>query len=282
MKIKFNLLKEKLTNQGLELQVSECLHENKIVDKIVLKSIYKPLSKDENDKLFIVKNIQSSEIKFEPNTSELIIDSPSFVIFPAKIDFLFAAKKITKIRLSNSNEQFKKIIEEDKDEYFFIINRIKNHSFLSASSGTKMLILSANSFQTLERSTLFHPEPLKIFVRSPKNNNNYYLIKCQSDLTAIGLKNYKKIRIISPEKINDGDMIKFDLTNLKDILQRDEEDEILRIDNDYRSFTKIQDGSVVSPQQQAQRDIQKQIKKFLKKYQNEQAGKINDCQKNLE
>ncbi|CAJ0762080.1 2611_t:CDS:2, partial [Entrophospora sp. SA101] len=267
MKIKFNLLKEKLTNQGLELQVSECLHENKIVDKIVLKSIYKPLSKDENDKLFIVKNIQSSEIKFEPNTSELIIDSP---------------KKITKIRLSNSNEQFKKIIEEDKDEYFFIINRIKNHSFLSASSGTKMLILSANSFQTLERSTLFHPEPLKIFVRSPKNNNNYYLIKCQSDLTAIGLKNYKKIRIISPEKINDGDMIKFDLTNLKDILQRDEEDEILRIDNDYRSFTKIQDGSVVSPQQQAQRDIQKQIKKFLKKYQNEQAGKINDCQKNLE
>jgi|SRR6185369_5779821 len=97
MKIKFNLLKEKLTNQGLELQVSECLHEDKIVDKIILKSIYKPLSKDKNDKLLIVKNIQSNEIEFKPNASELIINSPNLVIFPAKIDFLFAASKIAEV-----------------------------------------------------------------------------------------------------------------------------------------------------------------------------------------
>jgi len=119
-------------------------------------------------------------------------------------------------------------------------------------------------------------------VRDPKKNSNHYLIKCQSDLVGIGLKDYKKIRIISPEKINDGDTIEFNLANLKNILQRDEEDGILRIDNDHRSFTKIQGSSAVSPQQQAQRYIQKQIKKFLKKYQKEQAEKINDCQKNLE
>src|SRR4051812_21086384 len=95
MKIKFRLLEEKLTNQGLEIQVSECFYENQIINKIFLKSTHKLLSKDKITRLFIIKNVQRSEIEFKPN--ELIIDSLNLIIFPVKVDFLFAASKIEEI-----------------------------------------------------------------------------------------------------------------------------------------------------------------------------------------
>ncbi|CAH1756027.1 2045_t:CDS:2 [Entrophospora sp. SA101] len=249
---------KKQSNQGLELQVSECFYDNQIINKITLKHNHKILTSAENNQ-FIIKNIQSNEIEFKPSS-----------------------KKITKIRLSGADDQDQKIIEENKNEYFFTIGGIKKYELLPAIGKTQMLVLSADNFRDLEKSVLFQPEPVKIFVKNPKKNINHYLIKCQGDLAKIGLKDYQKIRIIFHQEINDGDIIEFKLTNLKDILQRDKEDGILRIDNSYHSFAKIKTGSAVSAQEQAQKTIQKQGRKFLKKYQNEQAERVNSGQKSLE
>ncbi|CAJ0830400.1 1852_t:CDS:2 [Entrophospora sp. SA101] len=224
---------KKQSNQGLELQVSECFYDNQIINKITLKHNHKILTSAENNQ-FIIKNIQSNEIEFKPSS-----------------------KKITKIRLSGADDQDQKIIEENKNEYFFTIGGIKKYELLPAIGKTQMLVLSADNFRDLEKS-------------------------CQGDLAKIGLKDYQKIRIIFHQEINDGDIIEFKLTNLKDILQRDKEDGILRIDNSYHSFAKIKTGSAVSAQEQAQKTIQKQGRKFLKKYQNEQAERVNSGQKSLE
>ncbi|KLL03129.1 MAG: hypothetical protein MRECE_27c011 [Mycoplasmataceae bacterium CE_OT135] len=303
MKIKFKLLEKKPTNQGLQLQVSECSYDKQIINKITLKHNHKFLTNAENNQ-FIIKNIRDNEIEFKSNTNELIIDSPNCIIFPTKTDFLFAVnkiekishnweielafphawngEKITKIRLSAADDQDQRMIEENKNESFFTISGIKKYDLLPATGKTEMLILSANDFRDLEKSVLFQPEPVEIFVKNPKKESNHYLIKCQGDLAKIGLKDYQKIRIIFHQGISDGDVIKFNLTNLKEILQRDKEDGILRINNNYHSFAKLQTGSAASAHEQAQKTIQKKSQKFQKKYQNEQAERINMCQKSLE
>jgi hypothetical protein len=92
--IKFKLLTQNSTNQGLELAVSECSYNSQTIHKITLKGYYKLLSEKDN-KLFIIKNIQNNEIEFKPNNNELvIINSSHLVIFSAKTDFLFAVSKI--------------------------------------------------------------------------------------------------------------------------------------------------------------------------------------------
>ncbi|RHZ35763.1 hypothetical protein [endosymbiont GvMRE of Glomus versiforme] len=301
--IKFKLLTWDLTNHGLELAVSECSYNSQTIHKIILKGYYKLLNEKDN-KSFIIKNIQDNEVEFKPNNNELVINYSHFIIFPAKVDFLFAVskieevnnsweigltfphawngEKIAKIRFSDPDNQYKRIIEENKNEYFFTISGIKKYDLLPATDGTKILFLSVNNFQYLEKSVPFQPGSVEISAKNPTKKGNYYLIKCQGDLAKIGLTDYKKIRIITREKINYGDTIKFNLTNLKDILQRDEEDGILRIDDNYLGFTKIQTGFDAFPHEQAQIALQKQSQKFLKKYQKEQAERINWCQKSLE
>ncbi|RHZ36871.1 hypothetical protein [endosymbiont GvMRE of Glomus versiforme] len=300
--IKFKLLTQNSTNQGLELSVSECSYNSQTIHKITLKGYYKLLSEKDN-KWLIIKNIQNNEIEFKPNNNELvIINSSHLVIFSAKTDFLFAVSKIeeannnweielsfphawngekvTKIQFSDIDNQYKGIIEENKNKYFFVISGIKKYDLLSATNEAKILLI--NDFQDLEKSTPFQPGLIEILVKNLEKKGNYYLIKCQEDLAKIGLKDYKKIRIIASEKINYGDIIQFNLTNLKDILQRDEEEGILKIDNNYHGFTKIKTGFAVSPQEQARIAVQKQSQKFLKKYQNEYKERVNWCQKSLE
>src|SRR6185436_7644630 len=92
--IKFKLLHQDSTHQGLELKVSECSYDNHAVHKITLKGYYKLLSNESNHNSFIIKNIQNSEIEFKSDTSELVINSSHFVVFPTKTDFLFAASKV--------------------------------------------------------------------------------------------------------------------------------------------------------------------------------------------
>src|SRR4051794_31115554 len=92
--IKFKLLAQDTTNQGLELAVSECSYDNQAVHKITLKDYHKLLSNEGSNNSFIIKNIQDNKIKFKPDTGELAIDYSHFIIFPAKTDFLFAVSKI--------------------------------------------------------------------------------------------------------------------------------------------------------------------------------------------
>lgn len=307
MIIKFKLLREYPNRENFsELQVAECTYNNQTINKIMLtlSKESESLIKDGDNKSFIIKNIRDDEIELVTNT--LRIKSTSSIIEPIKIDFLFAVDQvkqvnndwevelsfihlwngemIKKIHILNTDNQYGKIIEKNKNEYLFQLAKIKKYdtNSLANQATSKILTIFATDFQELNVSV-----PLQINLREVpvkglevlNNNNNTYIFDSREILASKGLKDYEKIELVTNEKINKDEIISFIIPDLRIIFQRDREDKILRVGQAYHSLIKTQ----ITPEVPADEPAKKEIQEFLAKYQNDNYRKrISDCQKKLQ
>lgn len=107
-------------------------------------------------------------------------------------------------------------------------------------------------------------------------NNNAYLFDAREILASWGLKGYEKIKLVTNKEIRQGETVSFFIPDLQIILRRDEEDKILRVEQNYHSLTKFQPGLEASADDDL---VGEEIQKFLSKYQSDSyQARINNCQ----
>ncbi|CAI2191607.1 14020_t:CDS:2 [Funneliformis geosporum] len=177
-----------------------------------------------------------------------------------------------------SSNQYRNLIEENKDKYLFKLNKIKNYNLIPADQTSKILTIQTNFDFQLNIAIPWQIN-LEVPVKELKAlNNNTYLFATGGALTNQGLKDYEKIKLITEQRINEKEIVRFTIPDLRVVLAQDKEDRILRLGQAYHSLTKIQPNSEITLDDPREEVIQK----FLVKYHNDYQTRIKEGQKNLQ
>ncbi|CAI2182848.1 2483_t:CDS:2, partial [Funneliformis geosporum] len=177
------------------------------------------------------------------------------------------------------SEESKTLIKDGINKSFVIQNLHENEIESRGADQTSKILIVQTDFDFQLNIAIPWQINLEVPVKELKVlNNNTYLFATGGALANQGLKDYEKIELITEQRINEKEIVRFTIPDLRVVLAQDKEDGILRLGQAYHSLTKFQPN----PEITLDNPSEEVIRKFLVRYHSDYQTRIKESQKNLQ